>query len=100
MAAPFREAGMGIRNDVRKAHHLSLLLDRTQRCIDRCYGDISVARGQLVRFSSAAALGEHVELGSEHVTFRNADLLSLRITIPAALNVEGRGLVQLGRRVP
>ena len=55
---------------------------------------------ELVRFSRAAALREHVELGAEHVAFRHPDLLAFPITLRPALDVESGGLVQLRRRVP
>src|SRR5262245_54893925 len=100
MAAPFGEPAVRLRDHVGDAHRLTVLLDRAQGGVDHRHRDVAVASAELVRPAAAAALREHVELGAEHVALRDRQLLALAIAVLAALDVEGRGHVQLARRVP
>src|SRR5437667_3418087 len=100
MAYPLGDARMGLREYVSDARRLSVLLDGTQRRIDHRHRDIAVVRGKLVRLAGAAALGKHLELGAEHVAFRDRELLAPGVAVLAALDVKRGRLVQLGRGIP
>src|SRR2546425_1448482 len=90
MEAPFRDPAMRFRNDVGDAHRLTVLLDRAQGGIDYRHRDIAVPGAELVRSAGTAAVGEHLELGAEHVAFRDRQRLALGVAVLAALDVERR----------
>src|SRR3954468_17192145 len=90
----------GLLDQVGETHGLALALEGAQRRVHGRERDVAVPRGQLARPSGAAALGEHLELGPEHVALRNGQHLALGVAVLAALDVERRALVQKMRRVP
>src|SRR5262245_61221086 len=99
MAPPF-EAGLRLLDHVGDAHRAPMLIERTQRRVDHRNRDITVACGQFVGPAGAAAFRKHLKLGAEHVALGHGKLLALGITILAALNVEGRALMDFGWRIP
>ena len=52
--------------------------------------DNAVMRGQSVRLAGAAALGEQLQFGTEHVAFRNLQDLALGVAVLAALDIQRR----------
>ena len=57
-------------------------------------------RRQLIRLSGQAALGEHFQLGAEHVALRKLERLALGPAVLAALDVKDGCRVQQVRRIP
>src|SRR5262249_39282532 len=77
MTAPGGEAGMRLAHHLGDARRLPLALERAQGGVDDGDGGVAVLRREFVRPAGAAAFGEHVELGTEHVAWRNDKRLAL-----------------------
>src|SRR3954462_2516411 len=100
IAALLRELSVRIGNDVGDLHRLSMPLDRAQSGKYDRERRVPVAGIELVCFSGAATFGEHVELSAEHVAFHHGQRLALAVAVLCPLNIEGRALMQLVRRIP
>src|SRR5262249_29079031 len=100
MTGSLRQLAFGFRDHVGDDDGLAMLFDRTERGIDHSDSDIAVTRIQLVLFARAAALGEHIEFGAEHIACGNLQFLPARVAAFAALDEKRRAFVQFFRRIP
>src|SRR5262245_15868655 len=74
IAVPFGEPRAGGLHDFGDAHEAAVLLDGAKgRILDRDRG-VAIVSGELVLPAAAAAVGEKLELGAEHVAFRHGEL--------------------------
>src|SRR5262249_32887527 len=98
IAVPFGEPRPRGLHDFGDAQEAAVVLDGAKgRVLDRARG-VAVLGRELVLAAAAAARGEELELGAEHVAFRHGELGALGVTVLAALDVERRAFVQLFRR--
>src|ERR1700682_2576197 len=85
MDFPLDHALPRILDHIGDAHARSVAVNRAQRRIDHRDRDIAVAGIEQVGAAAHAALGEHLELGAEHVALGNLELLTPTIAVLAAL---------------
>src|SRR5262249_61368418 len=100
MTGSLRQLAFGFRDHVGDGDGLAMLFDRTERGIDHSDSDIAVTRIQLVLFARAAALGEHIELGAEHIACWYFQFLPARKRLFALLAINQRNLLLDLRRIP
>src|SRR5215471_12570537 len=90
MDVPFGHALPGLLDHVGDAYALPVALDRAKRRIHHRDRDVAVARIEQVGAAADTTVGEHLQLGAEHVAFRHPQFLAPTVAVLAALDVERR----------